>query len=80
MGAFLNVPDQKGKEILTQKETENPTPPAEEPVINREPERFRNILHLVLPPGRSATDVEDNVMVEWVNLTPDEEFSLPPKE
>lgn len=80
MGAVLNVPEQKGKEILAQKETKNPTPTAQKPASNSEPERFRNILHLVLPPGRSATDVEDNVMVEWVNLTPDEEFGLPPKE
>jgi len=71
-GAVLNDPEQK--------ELENQTLPALEPVIDSEPTRFSNILHLVLPPGRSATDVEDNVMVEWVNLTPDKEFGLPPKD
>ncbi len=47
-----------------------------EPILECKPARFTGkILHLVLPPGRSATDVEDNVMVEWVNLAsaPDED-------
>ena len=71
-GVVLNDPEQK--------ELENQTLPAQEAIIDNDPTRFSNILHLVLPLGRSATDVEDNIMVEWVNLTPDKEFGLPPQD
>lgn len=50
-------------------ENSHPQPSSpQEPIIDCEPARLsRNVLSLVLPPGSSTMEAEDNMMVSWVS-------------
>lgn len=54
---------------------------SQEPIIRCEPACLSgNILSLVLPPGRSSMEAEDNIMVSWVNQISAKDSGSPPQD